>query len=260
MFDNDDPIEGRPALVGMVHLLPLPGAPRWAGDMDAMLARAVQDAQRLAQGGCDALLVENMGDNPWLKGVVPPWTVAAMTLAVEKVTEIGLPTGVQVLAGANREALGIAAVTDASFVRVEGFAYAHVADEGWIDACAGELLRDRSMLGVDVEIWADVQKKHSAHAVTGDLSLAELAHGTAFAGADVLIATGSSTGVPTDPADLRAMKAAGVPVAVGSGVTADNARSVRFADALIVGSWLKEDGDWRRPVDLERVRALRRAL
>lgn len=249
----------------MVHLAPLPGAPAWRAESSVqdVLDAASRDAERLLAGGCDALLVENMGDAPWLKGSVDPWTIAAMTRATERVVALGVPTGVQVLAGANREALGIAAVTGADFIRVEGFAYAHVADEGWIDACAGPLLRDRASLGAlghRIAVWTDVQKKHSAHAVTGDLSLAELAHGTAFAGADVLIATGSTTGAATDPADLTAMQSAGVPVAVGSGVTADNVDRVGFADAVIVGSWLKEDGDWRRPVDVQRVRALRAAL
>lgn len=240
-----------PAVVGMVHLQALPGSPGYAGDLDAVLDAALVDAERLVRGGCHALLVENMGDLPWLKGAVPPWTVAAMTRAVERVVALGLPTGLQVLAGANREALGIAVATGARFIRVEGFAYAHVADEGWIDACAGPLLRDRAALGASVGIWADVQKKHAAHAVTADLSLVDLARGTAFAGADVLIATGSSTGEPTDPADLEAMARADRPVAIGSGVTPQ----VRGrADAWIVGSWLKEEGDWRRPVDVERVR------
>lgn len=255
MFGRD-----KSAFVGMVHLLPLPGSPRWGGDIDSVLSAAVRDAERLVSGGCDALIVENMGDNPWLKGVVSPATVAAMTRAVERVVALGLPTGVQVLAGANSQALGVAVATGADFLRVEGFAYAHVADEGWIDACAGPLLRERAALGSSVGIWTDVQKKHAAHAVTGDLSLEELAHGTAFAGADVLIATGSSTGVATDPADLLAMKAAGVPVAIGSGVTPERIPGLRAADAVIVGSWLKESGDWRRPVDVDRVRALRSAI
>lgn len=228
--------------------------------MQEVIDHAMRDAETLLDGGCHALLVENMGDLPWLRGSVPPWTVAAMTRVVDRVVGLGAPTGLQVLAAANREALGIAAATGASFIRVEAFAWAHVADEGWIDACAGPLLRDRANLGTDVAIWADVQKKHSAHAVTADLSLADLAHGTAFAGADVLIATGASTGRPTSPADLQAFQEAGVPVAIGSGVTPEQVRGLRGADALIVGSWLKEEGDWRRPVDLERVRAVARAV
>lgn len=246
MFDSRGP-----AVVGMVHLEALPGAPGFGGDLQRVLDAALRDAERLAEGGCHALLVENMGDLPWLRGAVPPWTVAAMSLAVERVVKVGLPTGVQVLAGANSEALGIAVATGASFVRVEGFAYAHVADEGWIDACAGRLLRERAALSASVAIWADVQKKHAAHAVTADLSLQDLAKGTAFAGADVLIGTGRSTGEVTDPADLDALRAAGVPVAIGSGVTPDERGD---ADAWIVGSWIKEQGDWRRPVDVERVR------
>jgi membrane complex biogenesis BtpA family protein len=253
--------EGPCRLVGMVHLRPLPGSPGWAGDMRAVLDAARRDADALIEGGCDALLVENMGDLPYLKGGVPPETVAAMTLATAQVTALGVPTGVQVLAGANREALGVAVAAGAAFVRVEGFAYAHVADEGWIDACAGPLLRARRALGADVAVWADVQKKHAAHAVTGDLGLADLAHGAAFCGADALVITGASTGRPTALEDVRAARSAGLPVVVGSGVTPDDAATLATeAAALIVGSWLKVDGDWRNPVDVERVKRLRAAL
>lgn len=248
----------KPALVGMVHLGALPGAPAWRGPMSAVLDAAARDAEALLAGGCDALLVENMGDLPWLRGGVPPWTTAAMALATERVVRLGAPVGVQILAAANREALGVAVAAGAAFVRVEGFAWAHVADEGWIDACAGALLRDRAALGSSVAVWADVQKKHAAHAVTADLTLADLAHGAAMAGADVLIATGSATGQPTDPAHLAAMRTAGRPVAIGSGVTPQNAGGLLDADVWIVGSWLKVDGDWRNPVDPERVRALAR--
>lgn len=249
------------ALVGMVHLGPLPGSPRWAGDLGAVLDAAERDADALVAGGCDALLVENMGDVPWLRGEAGPWTVAAMALATERVVRRGLPVGVQVLAAANREALGVAVAAGASFVRVEAFAYAHVADEGWIDACAGVLLRDRAALGARVAVWADLKKKHAAHAVTADLTLSDLARGTAFCGADALVVTGSSTGAPTDQADVVAAQVAGVPVAAGSGVTpADAGALARVADALVVGTSLKVGGDWRAPVDPERVRAVREAM
>jgi hypothetical protein len=177
------------------------------------------------------------------------------------VVELGLPVGVQILAAANREALGVALASGASFVRAEAFAYAHVADEGWLDACAGELLRARKALGSQIQIWADVQKKHAAHAVTADLSVEELAHGYAFSGADVLIVTGARTGAATALDDVRAAKTAKLPVVVGSGVTpADAPELAKEADALIVGSWLKEDGDWRKGVDVDRVRTLKAAL
>ena len=246
----------------MVHLPPLPGSPGWAGDMEEILSSAQRDAERLLQGGCDALIVENMGDLPYLRAEISPETVAAMTLATAQVIALGAPTGLQILAGANREALSVALVTGASFIRVEAYAYAHIADEGWLQACAGPLLRARRALGADeVAIWADVKKKHAAHASTGDLSLEELARGHAFCGAEALIITGSETGAATSLMDLRAAKSAGLPVVVGSGVSPKDARSLaQEAQALIVGSWLKEEGDWRRPVDLERVKLLKACL
>lgn len=256
-------VEGRCALVGMVHLKPLPGSPGWRGGMREMLDAAERDAVALAEGGCDAIIVENMGDVPYLRGAVGPETVAAIALAVSRVGALGLPVGVQILAGANREALGVAVACGASFLRVEAFAYAHVADEGLLEACAGPLLRARRSLGADdtVAIWADVQKKHAAHAITADLELADLARGHAFCGADALIVTGSSTGRPTDEDDVIAAQEAGLPVAVGSGVTlADAGPLAAMADALIVGTALKVGGRWRNPVDNARVKAIRAAM
>jgi hypothetical protein len=251
------------ALVGMVHLAPLPGAPAWRGQpVAAIRDAALRDARALIEGGCDALIVENMGDAPYLKGSVPPEVVAAVALCTAAVVELGHPVGVQVLAGANREALGVAVAAGARFLRVEGFAYGHVADEGWIDACAGPLLRARRSLGAEhIAVWADVQKKHAAHAATADLELSQLAEGARFCGADLLVVTGSTTGAATSPEDVAAVARAGLPVAVGSGVGPDSVSAlVPAAHALIVGSYLKEEGDWRRPVCVKRVRKLRRAM
>jgi len=251
----------RCALVGMVHLRPLPGSPGFQGDMAGIRSAARKDAEALVRGGCDAVIVENMGDLPYLRGHVSPETVAAAALCTADVVELGLPVGVQLLAGANLQALGVAVAAGAQFVRVEAFAYAHVADEGWLDASAGPLLRRRAALRADIAVWADVQKKHAAHAVTGDLTLAELAHGTAFCGADTLIVTGRTTGHLAAQDDVLAARSGQLPVAVGSGVTSDSASALaRVADALIVGSFLKVDGDWRAPVDLDRVRQLRAAV
>lgn len=253
----------RCALVGMVHLLPLPGSPGYrGGGLKEILARARRDAEALAAGGCDALLVENMGDVPYLRGRVEPETVAAASLAVAAVVAMGLPAGVQLLAGANREALGVALAAGAEFIRVEAFAYAHVADEGILQASAGPLLRTRAALRAEgIAVWADVQKKHAAHALTGDLNLAELAHGTAFCEPDALVITGTRTGARTSPADLEAASQAGLPLVVGSGVSPEDAAGLaQRAAALIVGSYLKRNGDWRAEVDPARVAALRAAL
>ncbi len=258
----------RCALIGMIHLLPLPGSPGFSrggnAEVRRMLDRAARDAESLLAGGCDALIVENMHDLPYLRGAAPPETVAAMTLGAATVARFGVPFGVQVLAGANREALAVALASGASFIRAEAFAYAHVADEGWMDASAGPLLRARAALCQPpdaIRIFADVQKKHAAHAVTADLTLADIARGTAFAGADALIVTGGHTGQAADLGDVIAAREAGLPVLVGSGIDESNARAYsEVAEALIVGTALKIDGDWRNPVDPARVEAIASAL
>ena len=244
-------------LIGMVHLQPLPGSPQWAGNMKNLTQTALHDAHNLIKGGCDAIIVENMGDVPYVKNNIAPETFAAMTLVVEKIVQLGIPTGIQILAAANEQALSMAYVSGAAFIRVEGFAYAHVADEGWIDACAGMLLRKRSQLRAAVSIWSDVQKKHASHSVTADLSLGDIAQGNKFCGADALVVTGKETGKSTNPENVKEAKKSGLPVIVGSGVTPNDAPLLaQHANGLIVGSWLKKDGDWRNRVDVSRVKTL----
>lgn len=251
------------ALIGVVHVGALPGTPRSAESIDAIAARAVAEARLYREAGFGGLIVENMHDRPYLAGVVGPEIVAAMTAVAREVRrECPLPIGIQVLAAANREALAVALASGAAFVRVEGFVFAHVADEGPIEAQAGELMRYRKAIGAEhVRVFADVKKKHSAHAITADVDLAETARAAEFFLADGVVVTGVATGRETDPFEVAAVAAAvGVPVLVGSGVTADNLAKFAAADALIVGSSVKHGGVWSGALDPVAAGAVARAF
>ena len=131
------------------------------------------------------------------------------------------------------------------------------------EADAGPLLRDRRRIGAEhIAVLADVKKKHSAHAVTADVDLAETARAAEFCGADGVIVTGTATGQPTAPADVASVKeAVGIPVLVGSGVDPASAPALlEHADALIVGSWYKEGGRWDRGPDAARAREMAAAV
>ena len=245
-------------ILAMIHVGALPGTPQYAGSLAAILERAAAEAAVYRDAGVDALLVENMHDVPYLNRAVGPEITAAMTVAAQAAARAGgLPTGVQILAGANREALAAALAAGCAFIRAEGFVFGHIADEGYIDACAGELLRYRRAIGAEaVAILADVKKKHSSHAVTADVDIVETARAAEFFAADGVIVTGVATARETNPEELAAVRGAvSVPVLVGSGVTEANVdRYLPHAHGLIVGSHFKADGRWDRPVDADRLR------
>src|SRR5262245_10141661 len=251
------------ALIGMVHVQALPGTPRAAASVESIAEAAVAEAREYQSAGFHGIGIENMHDRPYLKGAVGPEIVAAMTVVGREIRRaVSLPVGVQVLAGANREALAVALAAGASFVRVEGFVFAHVADEGLIEASAGALLRYRRQIGAEgVAVFADVKKKHSAHAITADVSIAETAHAAEFFLADGLVVTGAATGLPADAREVRAVwDAVEVPVLVGSGITPANLAEYAAADAFIVGSSVKQGGHWSNTIDPEALRALVRAF
>jgi membrane complex biogenesis BtpA family protein len=250
------------ALVGMLHVGPLPGSPRHraaATSIDDQIDRAVAEAETYRAAGFHGLMIENMFDRPYLTSQVGPEVVAAMAVIGREVRRVvPLPLGVQVLAAANEEAIAIALACGASFVRVEGFVFAHVADEGLIEADAGPLLRYRAAVGAEhIRVFADIKKKHSAHAITGDVNIVETAHAAEFALADGVIVTGPATGRAANPAEVEAVAAAvEIPVFVGSGITPVNVAAFAMADGLIVGSSVKQRGDWRLPLDLTATKRL----
>jgi hypothetical protein len=245
-------------VVAMIHVGALPGAPAHAHSLRELEEQAVREAKLYRDAGVDGVMLENMHDTPYLRGQVGPEIVAAMTWLARAVkVACRLPCGLQILAAANREALAVAHIAGLDFIRAEGFAFAHVADEGVIESCAAELLRYRRTIGAEgVQIWADVKKKHSSHAITADVGIGETAHAVEFMRGDAVIVTGAVTGDAARPDDVRAVKAATrLPVFLGSGVTAANiAAFAPEADGFIVGSEFKRGGHWSGAVDPRRVR------
>jgi membrane complex biogenesis BtpA family protein len=249
-------------VIGVVHLLPLPGSPRYDGRLSAVVARAVRDARAYARGDADALVVENYGDAPFFKDALPPETVASLALCAAAVREaVPLPVGVNALRNDARAALGIAAALDLAFLRVNVHAGVCATDQGLLEGRAAETLRARRALGTKALILADAHVKHGRPLFAG--SVADAARDLVTrGGADGVIVSGAATGAPTDLADLRAVREA-LPrgyVLAGSGVRAETVAEVlEFADAVIVGTALKRGGRTQAPVDVARVRRFVRA-
>lgn len=249
-------LQNKKTVIGMIHVDPLPGTPRYNSNMPDVIAKAKAEAELYKAAGIDMLAIENMHDIPFSKTIGPEIVAAMAVIGYEVKNSTGLRCGLQILAAANQEALGAAHAAGLDFVRVEGFVFAHVADEGWIDGCAGELLRYRHQIGADnILVLTDIKKKHSAHTVTADVNIVETAHAAEFFLSDGVIITGVATGAEASLEELEQVKAAvDIPVLVGSGVTIENVdRYLAVADALIIGSYFKYNGRWSQGVDAERV-------
>ena len=247
------------AVIGMVHLVALPGSPRWAGSMDAVIRAALEDARGLAEGGVDALLVENWGDAPFTTGRVDAATVAAMGVVISEIKRaVALPFGVNVLRSDALSALAVAAATGARFVRVNVHVGAVATDQGIVQSGAYDSLRYRRLLGLDIKILADVQSKHGMP--LAPVPIEQEARDCVSRGlADALVVSGTATGEATSMRDLDRVRGAvgHLPILVGSGATPETAAQLlSIADGLIVGTALKRDGIVTNPVDPRRVRRL----
>ncbi len=230
--------------------------------MDAVLERAINDASILVQAGFNALIIENFGDHPFTATDVGPATIAGITRVIDRIAqETRVPLGVNVLRNDANAALGIAAATSASFMRVNVHTGVMATDQGMIEGRADQTLRYRKLLGKRVCILADVHVKHAVP--LGQQDLAEAARETAYRGlADGLIVSGPATGAPTDPRDIDTIQQA-VPdrrLFVGSGVTHETvAELLGKTGGVIVGTSLKKDGITVNPVDPDRAKAFAEA-
>ena len=246
-------------VIGVVHLLPLPGSPLYGGSMREVLKRALSDAEKLEEGGVDAIIVENFGDVPYHPYNVPPITVSSMTYIASRIIEkVGIPVGINALRNDAIASLSIAHVIGAQFIRVNVLTEAVVTDQGIIEGCAHELLRMRRYLSSDIAILADVHVKHGYPLMERDIS--ESALDLVERGlADALVVTGKRTGEPPSREKLVSVKRAvpKTPILIGSGITLENIGNyLDLCDGFIIGTYFKVNGIVKAPVDLVRVKEL----
>lgn len=249
------------AVIGMVHTRALPGTPLSEHNMQQLVDMACREVEIYSHSQVDGVLVENMFDIPYLhRRDLGPEVVACMTRICTEVRSLlpsHIPCGLQILAGGNKEALAVSKACGLQFIRAEGFVFSHIADEGLIEAQAGELLRYRKAIDAeDVLIFTDIKKKHSAHAITSDIDVVEFASAAKFFLADAIILTGAATGQQADVQQLKeCTQGVNLPTLIGSGITRDNVEQYMDAHGFIVGSHFKAQGSWKQDLELERVKS-----
>ncbi len=257
---------GGKALIGVIHCPPFPGSPRYKGQsMSEIYDICMRDAAAYLEGGMNGLIVENHGDIPFLKpDDIGPETTGFLSVITDRIVNtFDCPVGINVLANAPIPALAAATASGADFIRVNEWANAYVANEGFMEGRAGEALRYRAALQANhIKVFADSHVKHGSHSIVADRSIGELTRDLAFFDADAVIATGQRTGNSATMEEIDEIgSATSLPLLVGSGVTPENVQAIlNRTDGVIVASSLKRDGDWWNEVELERVKGFVKAV
>lgn len=242
-------------VVGVIHLLPLPGTPRGV-DFEDVLIRALDDARALKIGGVDTAILENFGDAPFVRASVEPHIASMMTrIALEIRLNVDLRLGINVLRNDAKTALAIAETVGAEFIRINVHTGAAWTDQGLIQGDAYETLQYRKKLNSSVRIVADVFVKHAKEA--GNRTLIDAAKDTLYRGlADALILTGTATGSSVSWEDVQALKRTlpEVPIWIGSGINVNNLpQAKQFADVVIVGTYFHSEGRIDLPLEVSRI-------
>lgn len=253
-----DLFPARKPLIACIHLLALPGAPLYDGNLQGIYDRALAETDIFVQHGVDALIVENFRDVPFYPDRVPAETIAAMAAVCREIrNRTSIPLGINVLRNDADAALSVAAAIGADFIRVNVHNAAVLTDQGLVQGRAYATVRKRNQLGAKVLIFADVAVKHAAPVAPIGIDI-EARDLTERSMADALIVSGTGTGQATDLKDLQVVKDnTHLPVVIGSGTHPGNLRTLHaLADGFIVGSYFKENGKADNPVAPDRVRDL----
>ncbi len=229
-------------LIGVIHLPPLPGAPDYKGELDEIISFAINEAFKLQEAGFDAIILENFNDRPFKVHVSEPETVAAMAVIARRVCEdLDLPVGVNMLRNSGRESLAVAYAAGASFIRVNSYCETRESPEGVLRPIARIVEEFRARYRASIDVLVDVDVKHSTP-ISHEYNAISAARECISRGRpDAIIVTGARTGASPPPGYVAAFRVLGVPIIVGSGITAENIRAYwRISDGFIVGTYIKD--------------------
>jgi len=253
--------DGKKPVIGMIHLLPLPGSPQYKNSMKEIENAALHDLYALENGGANAAIIENFGDIPYTTQVSTATFASMCTIATKIAERASIPLGINIQYNCVEYEWALACAIGAKFIRVEAFVENRAGAHGVVYATAAELMRLKAFHPSETMIFADINAKHTTSLTNQPISLS--VKEAIECGADALILTGIRTGVNPSIEDLVEVKeiASDTPILLGSGINISNAsKYYESADGAIIGSSLKEDGNVFKRIDETRVKDFIKAV
>jgi len=245
------------AIIAMAHFPPLPGQPRYDASKGVAGLRASleRDLEILLNSGVDGVLFCNEGDRPYSVSAGPE-TTATMAAVISGLSPgIDIPFGVDILWDPVA-AVALGHAVGAKFVR-EVFTGTYAGDFGLWQPPTAQALRMRHALGADdLRLFFNITAEFATAVAPRPLGLTAksvLLSSTP----DALCVSGPVTGSGVDTGLIKEAKNAvgdSAAVIANTGVRPETVGDLlAVADACIVGTAFKRDGDTWNEVEQKRV-------
>ncbi|MEY8292673.1 BtpA/SgcQ family protein [Carnobacteriaceae bacterium 52-44] len=229
-------------IIGMIHLKNIASQELNQERIEEIYKFAKKDLNALENGGADAALIENFFDNPYSLELNVEQVIAFVSIFSRLKAISKIPLGVNLQQTNGKEEIVIANLCGGTFMRSESFVETRVGPSGIMEPQASKLIRYKNDFAPHVQIYADIDVKHSHGLISKDLT--ETFNEAVENEADAIIITAESTGKNPDIKEIKLLKdntETRVPVIIGSGVNKDNISSYfEIAAGVIVGSSIKE--------------------
>lgn len=245
-------------IIAMLHLNPLPGDPayRYTDTMEAVADWAKKDLRALQDGGVDGVIVSNEFSLPYERNMSFVTPAAMARVIGELKADLRVPFGVDCISD-GLATIELAAAVSADYVRGT-FCGCYVGDGGLYNNDFSKLMRRKAALHLDhLRMFYFLNPESDRNL---DLRpLPEIARSLCFKAApDGFCISANAAGEDVNPRMMEEVRQVLPPetaVVCNTGCRADTIVSkLACADAAIVGTTFKENGDFRAHVDVNRVK------
>ncbi len=246
-----DHLNGRKLVIGMVHLLPMPGTPLYQeGNVEKMTEKAVRDCKALENAGADGGLIQSVDvyypstdDTDYARVA----TIAMIAGRVRREVGPDFKIGIQLLWNCITPSLAACKAAGGDFTRCTALAASADSPYGPTEAAPLKIAEYRRKIGAgNIGMLSEVSGYH----FTGEYqksAVQKLASNAIRLGADAVEVMNPD--FEMNERLVRDVKEAGnFPVILGGGTTVDNCKErLRYADGALVGSAF-EGGNWGGPI------------
>lgn len=250
-------------IFAMLHLNPLPGDPlyQYGDTVEHVVDLARKDLHALQDGGVDGIIFSNEFSLPYERHMSYVTPAAMARVIGELKSEITVPYGVDAISD-GQACIELAAAVSAKFIRGT-FCGVYVGDGGFYNNDFSQLMRRKAALHLDdLKMLYFINPESDRNLDTRPL--VDIAKSVIFkAHPDGLCISATAAGQEVDDELIYSVKAGSPEVVVlcNTGCRVDTvSRKLKAADAAVVGTTFKENGDFYKHIDVERVKEFMKAV